>query len=277
MRSHSTAVISPKAKIADDVEIGPYAIVEDHVTLAKGVKVYANAYITGSAQIGENTEIHMGAVIGHVPQDWSFKKETRSAVRIGKNNLIREYATIHRGSKEGSATVIGDNNFIMAHSHVAHDCQIGNRVVLANGVLLAGYVTVEDMVFISGNVVVHQFVRIGKLTMIGGLARISKDVPPFMLAKGESRIYAVNVVGLRRAGYTTEQRENIRQVFKILYRSGMNFSQALDVLKQQPPSAEGTQIIQFIESAKRGICGGVIKKDDLEEALEEELNEPTQE
>lgn len=255
MSIHPTAVISQKAKIADDIEIGPYAIVDDHVTLAKGVKVYPHACITGSAEIGENTEVHMGAVIGHVPQDWSFKKETRSAVRIGKNNLIREYVTIHRGSKEGSATVIGDNNFIMAHSHVAHDCQIGNRVVLANGALLAGYVTVEDMVFISGNVVVHQFVRIGKLAMIGGLARISKDVPPFMLAKGESRIYAVNVVGLRRAGYTAEQRENIRQAFKILYRSGMNFSQALVVLKQQTPSAEIEHIIEFIESSNRGVCG----------------------
>lgn len=254
MKIHPTAVISPKANIADDVEIGPYAIVEDHVILAKGVKVYAHAYITGSAEIGENTEIHMGAVIGHVPQDWSFKKEIQSTVRIGKNNLIREYTTIHRGSKEGSATVIGDNNFIMAHSHIAHDCRIGNRVVLANGSLLAGYATIEDMAFVSGNVVVHQFARIGQLAMIGGLSRISKDVPPFMLAKGESRIYAVNVVGLRRAGYTPQQREKIQEAFKILYSSGKNVSHAVEELEQHAQSPEIAELVNFIKSSKRGIC-----------------------
>ncbi len=258
MAIHPTAIVHPKAKIASGVEVGPYAIVDDHVTLAKGVKVYAHAYITGSAEIGENTEIHMGAVIGHVPQDWGFKKEIKSTVRVGKNNLIREYATIHRGSKEGSTTLIGDNNFIMAHSHIAHDCRIGNRVVLANGSLLAGYVEVGDGAFISGNVVVHQFVRIGQLTMIGGLSRISKDVPPFMLAKGESRVCAVNVTGLRRAGYTSEQRERIRQDFKTLYYSGMNLSRALVLLKEQAPSAETACIVEFIESSRRGICGGVV-------------------
>lgn len=265
MKIHPTAVISPKAKIADDVEIGPYAIVDDHVTLARGVKVYAHAYITGSAEIGENTEVHMGAVIGHVPQDWGFKKEIQSTVRVGKNNLIREYATIHRGSKEGSATLIGDNNFIMAHSHIAHDCRIGNRVVLANGSLLAGYAAIEDMAFVSGNVVVHQFVRIGRLAIIGGLSRISKDVPPFMLAKGESRIYAINVVGLKRAGYSLEQREKIKQAFKILYRSKMNLSQALGVLKHQTPSAEVEHILKFIESSKRGICGGAPGENEVED------------
>ena len=265
MKIHPTAVISPKAKIADDVEVGPYAIVDDHVTLAKGVKVYAHAYITGSAEIGENTEIHMGAVVGHVPQDWGFKKEIQSTVRVGKNNLIREYATIHRGSKEGSATLIGDNNFIMAHSHVAHDCRIGNRVVLANGSLLAGYVEVEDSAFISGNVVVHQFVRIGRLAMIGGLSRISKDVPPFMLAKGESLVYAVNVIGLRRAGYTSEQRERIRQSFKILYHSGMSLPRALGFLKEHPSSAETACIVEFIESSKRGICGAAPGKNEVED------------
>lgn len=273
MKIHSTAVISPKANIADDVEVGPYAIVDDHVTLAGGVKVYAHAYITGSAEIGENTEVHMGAVIGHVPQDWGFKEEIQSTVRIGKNNLIREYATIHRGSKEGSATLIGDNNFIMAHSHIAHDCRIGNHVVLANGSLLAGYVEIEDGAFISGNVVVHQFVRIGRLAMIGGLSRISKDVPPFMLAKGESRIYTINIVGLRRAGYTAEQREAIRQSFKILYHSGMNLSHALAFLKRQSSSAESACIIEFIESSKRGICGGVAGKGGIEEDIGEGLSD----
>lgn len=265
MKVHPTAIISPKAKIADDVEVGPYAIVDDYVTLAKGVKVYAHAYITGFAKIGENTEVHMGAVIGHAPQDWGFKKEIQSTVRVGKNNLIREYATIHRGSKEGSATLIGDNNFIMAHSHVAHDCRIGNRIVLANGSLLAGYVEVEDSAFISGNVVVHQFVRIGRLAMIGGLSRISKDVPPFMLAKGESRIYAINAVGLKRVGYSQEQREKIRQIFRILYRSKMNLSQALGVLKHQTLSAEIECILKFIENSKRGICGGASGKNEIED------------
>lgn len=262
MKIHPTAVVSPKAKIADDVEVGPYAIVEDHVALAGGVKIYAHACITGWTEIGENTEVHMGAVIGHTPQDWSFKKETQSGVRIGRNNLIREYVTIHRGSKEGSETVIGDGNFLMAHSHVAHDCRIGNRVVLANGSLLAGYVEVEDGAFISGNVVVHQFVRIGRLAMIGGLSRITKDVPPFMMAQGEALVYTINAVGIKRAGYTLEQEENIRQAFKALYRSDRNVSQAVEVLEQDP-SPEALQIIEFIKKSTKGICGNAAQKKDL--------------
>ena len=256
MRQHPTAVISSKAKIAQGVEVGPYAVIEEGVSIAKGVKIYAHAYLTGRAEIGEGTEIHMGAVIGHVPQDWSFKKSIRSTVRIGKNNLIREYVTIHRGSKEGSATIIGDDNFLMAHSHVAHDCQLGNGIILANGALLGGHVSVGDKVFISGNVVVHQFARVGKLAIVGGGARIIKDVPLFMLAKGDSEVYTINSVGLRRAGYRLEQRQAIKEAFRLLYRSGRNVSQAMEILQQKPKSPEVEELIQFIRESKRGICGG---------------------
>lgn len=267
MKIHPTAVVSPSAKIADDVEIGPYAVIDDRVVLAKGVKVYAHAYITGVAEIGENTEIHMGAVVGHTPQDWSFAKETQSAVRIGENNLIREYVTIHRGSKEGSATVIGDGNFLMAHSHVAHDCRIGNKVVLANGVLLAGYVTVGDGAFISGNVVVHQFVRIGRLTMISGGSRIGKDVPPFMIASGTNKVYSVNSIGLTRAGCDMSQKSRIRQAYKLLYLDGKNIGQAIEILQRQPSSSEVLEIVEFIKHSKRGLCACGIGRRNRDEEL----------
>ncbi|MBI1976481.1 MAG: acyl-ACP--UDP-N-acetylglucosamine O-acyltransferase [Candidatus Omnitrophica bacterium] len=265
MKIHPTAVISPLAKIADNVEVGPYAIIDDRVILAKGVKVYAHAYITGATEIGENTEIHMGAVVGHIPQDWSFTKETQSAVRIGKNNLIREYVTIHRGSKEGSATVIGDGNFLMAHSHVAHDCQIGNKVVLANGVLLAGYVTIGDGAFISGNVVIHQFVKIGRLTMISGGSRIGKDVPPFMTASGTNRVYSINAVGLKRAGYGLEQERQIKQAYKLLYLDGKNVAQGLETLQGRANSSEVLEIIEFIKNSKRGLCACGIQRRNRDE------------
>lgn len=264
---HPTAILSPRAKIADGVQIGPHVFIDDEVTIGRGVRIYANAYLTGGCAIGENTEIHMGAVIGHTPQDLSFNQKTRSTVRIGRNNLIREYVTIHRGSKENSATVIGDNNFFMAHSHVGHDCRVGNQTVLANGTLLAGHVTVEDMAFLSGNVVVHQFVRIGRLAMIGVSSIILKDVPPFMLVssakRGESLVYAINVVGLRRAGYSPAQKNRIREAFKILYRSGLNISQGLEVLSRQSPSAEVVQLIDFIKGSQRGVCKGAAKEKEI--------------
>jgi len=155
----------------------------------------------------------------------------------------------------------------MVNSHIAHDCQIGNQVVLANGVLLAGHVTVEDGVFISGHVVVHQFVRIGRLAMIGGLSRVTKDIPPFMLVRGEDTVYTINIIGLRRAGYSEEQRKKIKEVFETLYHSGLNVSQALERLSQQRPSAEVTQILDFIKGSKRGISKGVFIEEELSEDL----------
>lgn len=257
MSIHSSAIIGPKAKIAKDVNIGPFTIIEDDVNIARGVTIGTHAYVCRGTEIGEGTQVHMGAVLGHTPQDIAFERK-KSFLRIGKNNIIREYVTIHRGTKEGSATLIGDNNFLMALSHVGHNCYLGNNITMVNGSLLAGYVRIEDDVFISGNTAIHQFVRIGKLAMIGGVARVSKDVPPYMLVKGDSLIYSLNLVGLRRAGFSEEVKSEIKKAYKILYRMNLNMSQALEKMeKELKRFDEIKHLIEFIRSSERGISSHV--------------------
>jgi len=251
---HPTAVINPGAEISGDVEIGPYVVVEDNVRIGPRVKIWANAYVCGFTEIGEDSEIHMGAVIGHVPQDISFKKK-QSRLIIGKRNIIREYVTIHRGTQEGSETVIGNDNFIMGFSHIGHNCILGNNIVIANATALGGYVEVEDRVFISACVVVHQFVRIGAISMIGGQGRVTKDVPPYMLLKGDSTIYFPNAVGLRRAGFSQQVRSNIKKAHKILYRSGLRMSEAIGELEKAQLGKEVQHLVDFLKKeSKRGIA-----------------------
>lgn len=248
------AVVSKNAKIAKDVEIGPYAIVEDDVEISSGVKIWPHAHICGGTHIGEETQVHMGAVVGHLPQDLSFDITKKTFTRIGKRTIIREHATIHRATKENEATTIGDGCYLMAVSHVGHDCHLGNNVILANGALLAGHVEVGDNSFISGNVVVHQFCRIGDYVIIGGFSGVNKDVPPYMLVRGPSVIRSVNLVGLRRAKFARDAIHNIMEAFKILYHSGLNTSQAIEEIKKLGPLKELDHLIEFILSSKRGIC-----------------------
>ena len=248
------AVVSNKAKIGEGVEIGPFAVVEDDVELGRGVKVWPHAYISSGSSIGEASQIHMGAVVGHLPQDLTFNKDKKSYVKVGKRSVIREYATIHRATVEGSATVIGDDCYLMAVSHVGHDCNIGNGVIIANGALLAGHVSVGDFAFISGNVVVHQFCRIGTLSMIGGFTGINKDVPPYMLVRGPSVIRSVNLIGLRRAKFPRELIETIKEAYKLLYLSNLNTAQALEAIGKLKPSKELKHLTEFISGSKRGIC-----------------------
>ena len=251
---HPTAIINPGAEISGDVEIGPYAVIEDNVKIGQRVKIWANAYICRFTEIGEDSEVHMGAVIGHLPQDLSFKKK-RSRLIIGKRNIIREYATIHRGTQEDSATIIGDDNFIMGFVHIGHNCNLGNNIVIANASMLGGYVEVEDRAFISVCVAVHQFTRIGMLSMIGGPSRITQDVPPYMLAKGESTIYGINVVGLRRAGFSQETRNKIKRAHRILYKSSYKLSQAVEELEKANLGEEAQHLINFLKrDSKRSIC-----------------------
>ena len=251
------AIIGKKAKIGEGVEIGPFAIIEDGVELGPKVKIGSHAHILAGTTIGEGTIVHMGAVIGNTPQDLAFENKP-TFVRIGKRNVIREYVTIHRGTKEGSTTVIGDDCYLMAVSHVGHNCEIGNKVIIANGALLAGYITVEDMAFISGNVVVHQFCRIGKLSMIGGFTGINKDVPPFMLARGPSVVRSINIVGLRRAKISRETIADLKEAFKLIYMSDLNISAALEKIKALERSPELDHLIKFIETSKRGICRPIV-------------------
>jgi len=247
------AVVDRSARIAADAEIGPFAVIEGDVDIGPGVRIWPHAYVAGGTSIGEGCQIHMGAVLGHEPQDHAYKAE-KTFLRVGKGTVIREYATLHRGTGAGTATVVGDNCYIMAAAHVGHNCHIGNNVIIANCALLAGHVTVGDSVFISGNVVFHQFCRVGTLAMIGGFTGINKDVPPYMLVRGPSVVRAVNLVGLRRAKFSRELINSIKEAYKFLFQSNLNTAQAIEEIRKLPPAKELDSLIEFLQTSKRGIC-----------------------
>ncbi|MCK4463212.1 MAG: acyl-ACP--UDP-N-acetylglucosamine O-acyltransferase [Candidatus Omnitrophica bacterium] len=253
MAIHPTAIVDKNSDIASDVEIGPHVIIEPNVKIGRGVKIFPNSYIFSNTKIGEGTEIHMGAVLGNVPQDLAFENK-KSFLIIGKRNIIREYVTIHRGTKENTSTIIGDNNFLMGASHVGHNCRIDNNVIIANGALLAGYVTVGDSCFISGNVVVHQFCRIGRLSMIGGFSGVNKDVPPYMLVRGPSVVWSINLVGLRRAKFDKKTINDIKEAYNFIYHLGLNTEQAVEKILELKPGKEIMCLVDFIRNSKRGIC-----------------------
>ena len=258
MSIHPTATIHPKAELGHDVDIGPYAVVGEHVRLGDGTRIGPHAVIDGWTAIGQHCDIGVGAVLGGEPQDLKYRGQ-RSFLRIGNHSCIREYVTIHRSAEEDGATRIGSHAFLMAYTHVAHDCRLGDHVIMVNYAGLSGYVEVEDHAFISGHNAVHQFVRIGFLAMVSGASRVVKDIPPFMIAEGNpTRIRGLNVVGMRRLGLAPQVRAELRQAYRLLYRSGLNISQALERLRQTgTPGNEVERLIAFVEAAKRGICGGI--------------------
>ncbi|MFH1395157.1 MAG: acyl-ACP--UDP-N-acetylglucosamine O-acyltransferase [Candidatus Omnitrophota bacterium] len=262
MGIHETAMVSKSAMIDPSVEIGANVVVEDNVKLGAGVKLMPQVYVFKGTEIGENTIVHMGAVIGNEPQDLAYNG-AETFTKIGKNNVIREYVTIHRGTEAGSATVIGDNNFLMVQSHIGHNCNVADNVIIANSALLAGYVTVENGAFISGNVVFHQFCRIGSYAMIGGFTGVNKDVPPYTLVRGPSTIRGINLIGLRRAGFSRESIREIKEAYKILYLSGRGKMEALELIKQTLKSSEIAHFVSFIEASKRGICAVRFSKEEF--------------
>jgi UDP-N-acetylglucosamine acyltransferase len=267
MPIHPTALIDPRAEIHSEADIGPYVVIDGPVRVARGTKVLAHAVLTGNTEIGEDNEIHMGAVIGHTPQDVAYRGAP-TFLKIGHRNIIREHSQIHRGTKEGTATIIGDDNFLMHHSHVAHNCQIGNQTIIAGGALLAGYVQVEDRAFVSGNCVVHQFVRIGTLAILRGLSRTSRDVPPFCIMDGTHTVRGLNVVGLRRVGFDRERIRALRQAFTRLFRQKVNLKLAVEELRQQQNTPDVVYLLNFIQQSKRGVCFGprsVRTNEDLDE------------
>ena len=252
---HPTAVIHPDAILAADVAVGPFAVIEGAARIGAGCTIQAHAIIGAHVVMGERNTIGYGAIIGGDPQDFAFQAAVKSEVRIGSDNRIREYCTIHRGSTEGSATVVGDHCFLMAGAHLAHNCQIGDHVVIANNALLAGHVTVGDRVFIGGGCVFHQHMRIGRLAMCQGLSGFGKDIPPFTTAAEINGIAGLNVVGLRRAGFTAEQRTEIKAAFALLYRSRMNVAQALASARAQQWGEAAQGFWAFVAAAKkRGLC-----------------------
>jgi len=251
---HPSAQVSPEAKLGPGTEIGAGCVIEPGVVLGERNKVWMNVYIGPGTKMGDDNEIHMGAVIGHVPQDLSFTNAD-SYTDIGSRNTIREFVTIHRGTKEGTSTVIGDDNFIMTASHIAHNCEVGSKTIFTNQTTLGGYVTVGDRAVLAGYVVIHQFVRIGQLSMISGLSAVNKDVPPFLVCGGRPGVVlSVNHIGLRRAGISREERGRIKESYRILYRKGFNVRQAIAEIDQLEPSPEVTSFLDFLRSSKRGIC-----------------------
>ena len=258
MNIHSTATIHPKAELGEGVSIGPYAVIGEHVCLGAETNVGPHAVIEGWTSIGRSCEIGVGAVLGSAPQDLKYRGQ-RSFLRIGDRSCVREYVTVHRSAEEDGATIVGAHAFLMAYTHVAHDCRLGDYVIMVNYAGLSGYVEVEDRAFISGHNAVHQFVRIGYLAMVSGASRVVKDVPPFMIAEGNpTRIRGLNVVGMRRLGLTPKVRGELRQAYRLLYRSGLNTSQALAGMRQAGLTSGAVQrLITFVEGAKRGICGGL--------------------
>lgn len=251
---HKTAVINPSAKIADDVKIGAYAIIGEGVVLEKGIEVRPHAHIE-FAHIGENTIIYTSAVIGTEPQDLGYKGE-KTGVKIGKNCQIREYVTVNRASGEGNSTTVGDNCLLMTKSHVGHNCQVKNNVILANDVTLGGHVKVEEGAFLGGTFIVHQNCRIGKMAIVSGFSATRQDIPPFAKADGRPAVVAgMNTVGMKRKGLSLDERNLIKEAYKILFHSGLNTTQALNKIKEtlDCENEHIAHLISFIESSSRGI------------------------
>ena len=250
---HPTAVINPKAKIASDVEVGPYVIIGSDVSIGTGTKISSHAVITGFTEIGCNNQIGVGAVIGLEPQDLAYQNE-KSFVKIGNSNNIREHVQIHRGTKEGSSTIIGDHNFFLGFSHVAHNCKLGSHIIVANGALPAGYVEVEDYAFISGLCLVHQFTRIGESAMMRGGSRISLDLPPYCIADDANTIRGINTIGLERRGFSKIVVREIKKNYKEIFYSSKPLAESIkDRLAQESPK-EILHFLEFIKAAERGIC-----------------------
>jgi UDP-N-acetylglucosamine acyltransferase len=255
---HPAAIIHPGAKLGPGVKIGPYVVIGGNVELGEGTRVAPHAVIEGWTRIGKGNEIGVGAVIGAPPQDHKYTG-ARSFVTIGDRNIIREYVTIHRSATAEAATTVGNDNYLMAFVHLAHDCRVGNSVNITNSVGLSGHIEVEDFAVLGGMSAYHQFVRIGAYAMVGGNCGIRMDVVPYAIATGEPlRIYGVNRVGLRRAGFKPEQQRLIKDAYRILFWSGLPFTAAIERLKAEMGSREEVvRIIRFVEKSKRGLTPGL--------------------
>lgn len=251
---HSTALVSPKAEIADDVIIGPHTIIEDGVIIGKGTQIASSVLLATGAVIGDNVKISHGAVIGTLPQDLKFGGELTRAV-VGDNTVIREYVTINRGTKAHGEASVGANCMIMAYAHIAHDCIIGNNVIMANCVNLAGHIEVEDFAILGGVLPVHQFVKIGAHCMIGGGFRVQQDICPYSLVGGYPiKVVGLNSIGLRRRGFPPDAMKRLEKTFKLLFFSGLNTTQAVERIRGEvEPGAEVEHILTFIGRSNRGI------------------------
>jgi UDP-N-acetylglucosamine acyltransferase len=253
---HPTAIIDSKAEISEGVEIGPYSVIEKNVLIGEGTKIGPHVVIREGTYIGKQCQISQFASIGEAPQFLGYKGE-KTFLQIGDHNIIREFVTLHRGTiKGGGKTIIGNENFLMAYSHVAHDCQIGNQVVMANGATLAGHILIEDCAIIGGLAAVHQFCRVGTYAIIGGLTGVLLDIPPYTKAQGDlARLFGLNTIGLKRANFSEETLKALKKAYRIIFRSSLTLEKAMkrvaeDEISQTP---EVQHFLQFIQCSKRGI------------------------
>jgi UDP-N-acetylglucosamine acyltransferase len=251
---HPTALVAPDARIGDDVTIGAFAIVGENCTLGDGSVVAARASLERNVTLGAGVKVGSGSILGGDPQDLKFKGEP-TVVEIGEGTMIREYATINRGTSQSFRTTVGKNCLIMSYVHLGHDCHVGDGVILSNGVQLAGHVTIEEKATISGLVAVHQFARIGRFSFVGGMSRVSKDVPPFIKAVGNPiKLYGLNSVGLQRNNFPDEVIRELKRAYRLFFRSELNVSQALDKARAElHPFPEVEALIRFVDESGRGV------------------------
>ena len=256
MSIHPTAVIDPRASLDPSAEIGPYVVIDGPVRVGPRTRVMAGAYLTGPrTEIGADNVIHPGAVIGHEPQDLAFK-DIPTGLRIGDRNVFREHSEVHRATQPDTWTEIGDDNYLMSHAHIAHNCRVGRRVIVCSGALVAGHVVLEDLSFLSGNCVVHQHVRVGQLAILRGLSRASRDVPPFCIMDGTHTVRGINRIGLRRTGFDAARIRALTTAFRILLRVRTNLAQAVARVEIEVRSPDVDTLLAFIRSSRRGVAMG---------------------
>lgn len=248
---HPTAVVSGEAGLGEGVSVGPYAVVEAGALVGSGTRILAHAVVTGHATIGRDCEVHYGAVVGHDPQDLGFEGGA-TRCEIGDGTVIREHATVHRSTSTGQPTRIGRRCLLMGHSHVAHDCQIGDGVVICNSALVAGHAQVGERAFLSGNTVVHQFCRLGKLVMLSGISGVARDVGPYLTVASRSRIVGLNMVGMRRAGYGGEARKRVKEAYRMLFGAASLEEGTARVATLGEEHEEITAILEFFAASRRG-------------------------
>jgi UDP-N-acetylglucosamine acyltransferase len=269
---HPTAIVHARAVFGQDIRIGAYSVIGEDVRLGAGTEIGHHVVLEGMVVVGERCRIGHGSVVGSAPQDLKYREGTPSGVRIGNDTVIREYVTVHRSAQEHGWTLIGDGNLIMAASHIAHDCRLGNRVIVINYAGLTGHVEVEDFAVIGGLTGIHQFTRIGAYAYVGGCSKVVQDVPPCVIVDGNpAAARSVNVVGLRRNGIEREIRGDVQRAFRILYRSGLPPRRALERIRSEvPPSPLVNHLVEFIEASRRGICGPPNRHGDDSSNVEDE-------
>jgi UDP-N-acetylglucosamine acyltransferase len=252
---HSTAVVDPRAEIDPGADVGPHVVIDGPVKIGPRTRVLAGAYLTGRTEIGADNVIHPGAVLGDEPQDLAYRGAD-TGLRIGDRNVFREHCQVHRGTQEGTWTELGDDNYLMTNVHVGHNCRLGNRVIMATGAVLGGHVTVGDLAFISGNCVVHQHCRVGRLSIMRGLSRAARDVPPFAIVDYTHIVRGLNRVGLRRAGFDRASIRALATAFRLLFRVRTNLALAIARVEAEIRSVEVAELLAFIRGSKRGVACG---------------------